>query len=162
VRRARQVVPDEAKLAAAITAAGEAPTTAYVDTVADKPLLEKLPARGRIVKRTTNEALGLTEWTLSNGVRVVLKPTTFKQDQILMRAVSPGGTSLAPDADYVPALTADDVISQADLDRSRRRRSTSCSPGRTPPSRPTSAKCRKAFAARRRGRISRRCSSSST
>ena len=40
-------------------------------------------------------AFGITEWTLSNGVRVVLKPTTFKQDEILFRAFSPGGTSLA-------------------------------------------------------------------
>ena len=52
-------------------------------------------------RRPTNEALGITEWQLSNGVRVVLKPTTFKQDEILFRAVSPGGTSLASDEDFV-------------------------------------------------------------
>jgi zinc protease len=103
-------VPDETKLAAAITAAGDGPSTAYVDEVANRPLLDKLPPRGRITKRVANDAFGITEWTLSNGVRVVLKPTMFKQDQILFRAVSPGGTSLASDQDFVPAMTADEVI----------------------------------------------------
>ena len=109
------VVPDEAKLTAAIAAAGEGPTTAYVDTVVNRPLLDKMPSRGRITKRTTKDAIGITEWTLSNGVRVVLKPTTFKQDQILFRAVSPGGTSLASDADFIAAATADRVIAAGGL-----------------------------------------------
>ena len=59
--------------------------------------------------------LGITEWRLSNGVRVVLKPTTFKQDEILFRAVSPGGTSLASDEDFVPAATADQVVAAGGL-----------------------------------------------
>jgi zinc protease len=56
------------------------------------------------------EAAGVTEWELANGVKVVLKPTTFKQDEIIFRATSPGGTSLASDADYVPASTATQVV----------------------------------------------------
>ena len=48
-------------------------------------------------------------------MRVVLKPTTFKQDEILFRAVSPGGTSLASDEDFIPAETADAVIAQGGL-----------------------------------------------
>jgi zinc protease len=43
-------------------------------------------------------------------VKVVLKPTTFKADEILFRATSPGGTSLAGDKDYIPASTATQVI----------------------------------------------------
>ena len=82
-------------------AAAAAPLTAYVDTVSTQPLLDALPTPGTIATTTTNEALGITEWKLSNGVTVVLKPTTFKQDEILFRAVSPGGTSLASDADFV-------------------------------------------------------------
>ena len=49
-------------------------------------------------RRRRSRPSGITEWTLSNGVRVVLQPTTFKQDEILFRAFSPGGTSLAADA----------------------------------------------------------------
>jgi zinc protease len=46
---------------------------------------------------------------------VVLKPTTYKQDEILFRAISPGGTSLASDQDFIPAETADAVVAQGGL-----------------------------------------------
>ena len=108
-------VPDETRLAAAIKAASGKPLTAYVDAVNALPLLEPLPAPGRIAKVTTKDTLGITEWELSNGVRVVLKPTTFKQDEILFRAVSPGGTSLASDQDFVAAETASEVIGRGGL-----------------------------------------------
>ena len=66
--------------------------------------------------RTANRAdFGITEWELSNGVKVVLKPTTNKEDQVLFRAFSPGGTSLAPDADFIPADSASSVISAGGL-----------------------------------------------
>ena len=48
-------------------------------------------------------------------MRVVLKPTTFKQDEILFRAFSPGGTSLASDQDFIAAETADQVVAQGGL-----------------------------------------------
>ena len=111
----RSSLPTEARLAAVIDAAKSAPLTAYVDTVSTQPLLPRLPSPGSIATTSTNEALGITEWRLSNGVRVVLKPTTFKQDEILFRAVSPGGTSLASDEDVIPAQTADAVIAQGGL-----------------------------------------------
>src|SRR4029434_5782635 len=83
---------------------------AYVDTIGTAVLLESLPAPGKIVNASTNEKTGLTTWELANGVKVVLKPTTFRADDIQFRATSPGGTSLANDADYVPASTAAQVI----------------------------------------------------
>jgi zinc protease len=95
-------VPDEAALAAVIKKSGGEALTAYVDTVSAKPLLENEPKPGTVSK-TVTKTPGVTEWTLSNGVRVVLDPTTFKQDEILFRAFSPGGTSLADDKDFVPA-----------------------------------------------------------
>jgi zinc protease len=67
------------------------------------------------VKTTTKDAIQITEWELANGVKVILKPTTFKQDEILFRATSPGGTSLARDADYVPASTATQVVTAGGL-----------------------------------------------
>jgi len=73
-------------------------------------LLDKIPEPGRVAKTSEKAALGITEWELSNGVRVVLKPTTFRQDEIVFRAFSPGGTSLASDADYIPASTASLLI----------------------------------------------------
>jgi zinc protease len=110
-RKAGVAVPDEAKLAAALKNSGGSAVTAYVDTVSARPLLETEPKPGSIAKTVAKDA-GITEWTLSNGVRVVLEPTTFKQDEILFRAFSPGGTSLAADKDFVAAETADQVVPQ--------------------------------------------------
>ena len=111
----RPSLPSEAALAAVIDGADGALLTAYVDTVSTQPLLARLPSAGTIATTSTIEALGITEWRLSNGVRVVLKPTMFQQDEILFRAVSPGGTSLASDRDFVPAATAAAVIAQGGL-----------------------------------------------
>jgi zinc protease len=111
----RRSLPGEAKLAAVIKAASGAPLTPYLDAVSTQPLLAQLPSPGAVTATSTNEVLGITEWRLSNGVRVVLKPTTFKQDEILFRAVSPGGTSLASDEDFVPAETAGQVIAVGGL-----------------------------------------------
>lgn len=113
--RAGVAVPTQASLASALASVGVRTLTAYVDRVNTAPLLDPLPSPGRVATTTSDAALGLTEWRLSNGVRVVLKPTTFKADEVLFRAVSPGGTSLAPDADYVAAATADDVVSEGGL-----------------------------------------------
>jgi zinc protease len=107
-------VPDEAKLAAVIKNAGGEALTAYVDAVSNAPLIETTPKPGSVAK-TVTKTPGITEWTLSNGVRVVLEPTTFKQDEILVRAFSPGGTSLADDQDFVAAETATEVVTDGGL-----------------------------------------------
>ncbi len=99
-------VPDQTKLAAVIASAEKKELTAYVDTVGTQPLIDAVPAAGAITKTATKDAFGITEWELSNGVKVVLKPTNFKEDEVLFQAFSPGGTSLASDADYIPAQTA--------------------------------------------------------
>ena len=103
-------VPTEADLAAAMRTASNRPLQPYVDAVANVPLLDSTPTAGTVVKTTTREADGITEWELSNGVRVALKPTTFKEDEILVRGFSLGGTSLASDPDFTSAETAGQVI----------------------------------------------------
>src|SRR5688572_29937707 len=111
----KATLPDAAKMTAAIAPAGGRPLDAYADTVNTQPLLEPLPSPGRIATTPTNEKPGITEWRPSNGLRVVLKPTNFKEDEILFRAISPGGTSLASDTDFSPADTADAVVAQGGL-----------------------------------------------
>ena len=59
----------------------------------DRPLVENAPQAGTIVKEKFNKKLGTTEWTLSNGIKVVIKPTEFKNDQIIMSMESEGGLS---------------------------------------------------------------------
>ncbi len=109
------VLPTEAKLAGVMMAATSKTLTAYEDSVSREPLLRAAPTPGRVVATATKDAFGITEWTLSNGVHVVLKPTTFRQDEVLVTAFSPGGTSLASDADLIPAETAAQVVGAGGL-----------------------------------------------
>jgi zinc protease len=104
------VLPTEAELAADLKSAMRKPLQPYVDTVGSQQLMEHMPEPGSIVKTVERPEAGVTEWHLSNGATVVLKPTTLKEDQILFRATAPGGTSLAGDDDFIPARTADVVV----------------------------------------------------
>jgi zinc protease len=115
--KAAGTLPDAASIEAVFNAAPSRPLTAYVDRVAGSTLLDVLPEPKAVVKTSTREALGLTEWQLANGVKVVLKPTPFRQDEILLRAFSPGGTSLASDADFIPASSAAQVVAAGGLGR---------------------------------------------
>ncbi|MBX6331755.1 MAG: insulinase family protein [Gemmatimonadaceae bacterium] len=67
-------------------------------TVAASPLLERLPTPGRIVGERQYQRAGVTEWTLSNGARVLLKSTSNDPDEVLLTAWSPGGFSRMPDS----------------------------------------------------------------
>jgi zinc protease len=69
---------------------------AYVDDVVDAPLLKTEPKPGKVVSEKSFPKLNMTELTLSNGVKVMLKPTDFKNDQILIKATAKGGYSLFP------------------------------------------------------------------
>src|SRR5688572_4332405 len=102
-------VPTQAQLSAAIAAASSAPLTAYVDTVTSATLITTMPTSGTIAKEATR-GFGITEWTLSNGIKVVLKPTDFKADEIMFSATSPGGTSLASDADHLSTDNASTFV----------------------------------------------------
>jgi zinc protease len=103
-------LPTEAQLATVVRTAAAKRLQPYVDAASVRALMDAPPPRGTIVKTTVRADAGITEWTLSNGATVVLKPTTLKEDQILFRALAPGGTSLASDADFLSARVADDVV----------------------------------------------------
>ena len=76
-----------------------------------KALVKKAPKCGKIKSITTNDALGTTEWILKNGIKVVIKPTTFKQDEILMTATSKGGLSKVKKIEDLPsAMMAADIV----------------------------------------------------
>ena len=78
-------------------------------------LVKKGPKAGKVVKEKYNEALGTTEWTLKNGVRVIFKPTEFKKDEILMEAYAPGGFSLVETADLPSAHLATDAVQMSGI-----------------------------------------------
>ena len=108
-------VPGEKELLAVLEEVKRQEIVPYEDTTTDAPLLPDMPEPGEVVSKRTIEAAGVTEWTLSNGARVVLKPTAFKEDEILLRATSAGGISLASDESLVPANTADQVVAAGGL-----------------------------------------------
>lgn len=95
-------LPTEAQLLAALKNASNN-VTAYVDNSVNKPLLNEKPTAGKIVNEQKNEKMGVTALTLSNGIKVLLKPTDFKNDQIIFNSFSKGGTSLATDANLQSA-----------------------------------------------------------
>jgi zinc protease len=85
----------------------------YKDVVDDQPLVEALLKTQKIVEEKKIKDFEVTEWKLSNGIKVILKPTDFKNDEILMRAYSPGGNSLIDDNNYIPAATAGQLVNQS-------------------------------------------------
>ena len=96
------VYPTVEGFQAAIDAANSAEIAPYVDNVRNEPLMDmnKLPKKGKIVKESENELFGYKMLELSNGARVVLKKTDFKQDEITMSAFQRGGQSLYGEKDW--------------------------------------------------------------
>src|SRR6185295_10188757 len=106
-------VPTETELQAALTKATATRVTAWADTATSRPLMEHAPTAGTVVSRRGLEDLGVTIVRLSNGVEVWLKPTDFKNDQIVFSMAAPGGSSLAPPSDYAEASLATALVSAA-------------------------------------------------
>jgi zinc protease len=80
--------------------------TAYHDETSTLSLLIKEPVAGKIISESKDAKLGITTLTLSNGIKVLLKPTDFRNNEVSFAGFAPGGTSLYPDADYQSASAA--------------------------------------------------------
>lgn len=72
---------------------------AYEDKVSNEPLMKEAPKGGKIVSEKEGAIYGTTELTLSNGVKVYIKQTDFKADEIRMKGYSAGGNSLFDEKD---------------------------------------------------------------
>ncbi|HQS05629.1 MAG TPA: pitrilysin family protein, partial [Daejeonella sp.] len=108
-------LPDEAKVESWISGTKQSNISPYVDQVSDKPLLSDKLSGGKVISESKIPEIGLTEFKLSNGVKVVLKPTDFKNDEISFSAFSAGGSSLYSDADFQSALYATAIIRNGGL-----------------------------------------------
>ena len=106
-------VPTEQELLAAFQRADAATVAAYSENVSTAPLISEPPAGGTIVSESRDSVVGVTEWRLSNGIRVLLKPTDFKADEVLMRGWSPGGSSLVADGDLPSATLATTAVDRS-------------------------------------------------
>jgi len=107
--------PTNDELLQEIAAAKAAKLEAFKDSVSNDPLIQKLPKPGKVKKTVENKEQGTIEWTLSNRIKVILKPTKFKDDEIKMNAWSNGGMSLVPEKDLISAFLTTDVINQSGI-----------------------------------------------
>ncbi len=87
------VYPSDEELLTVLTSVKAETIEPYAEQVIDEPLVATPPAPGKIVKEEKNEAMDATVWTLQNGMKVILKNTDFKDDEIMMTATSVGGYS---------------------------------------------------------------------
>ena len=108
-------VPTESQVLDIIKSVKGMNIEAYTEKVSDAPLLAEMPAATSVTKKTDNALYGYTELLFGNGVRMILKPTDFKNDQILISSYSPGGTSLYPDNDIMSAMLASTIVTQSGL-----------------------------------------------
>lgn len=90
---AKESLPSHEALLALINEAKSSNPEPYQDKASDKPLISKTPKAGSIKKQLVNRKAGITTWFLSNGIKVHLKKTDFKQDEVMLQAWSPGGYS---------------------------------------------------------------------
>lgn len=108
-------VPTEQELAAVFDRIDTMTIAPYEDIALDQPLVSQSPEPSAVVAEQYIEPLDITHWTLANGVEVLVKPTDFKNDEIIFQAFSPGGYWLLDESDHIPALTASDIVSQGGL-----------------------------------------------
>jgi zinc protease len=105
-------LPTNDQLLSMTLAAASGEIKAYEDKVIASSLMEKKPVAGKILTEKTNDKIGTTELTLSNGIKVVLKPTDFKNDQVVMSSSRFGGQYLYPAEDRFNVEYAATIVSQ--------------------------------------------------
>ena len=104
------VIPTKEEVVADLKAMSKLAVDPYVDKVSNEPLIKEAPQGGKIVSQKDNALFGATELTLSNGIKVYVKKTDFKADEIRMQGFSLGGTSLFDAADKLNYSTMNGVV----------------------------------------------------
>jgi zinc protease len=110
----KATLPTETQLREWLNSAGKN-VTAYVDNTINKPLIAKLPKGSKVILTKKIPEIGVTELTFANGVRAILKPTDFKNDEILIGAYSNGGTNLYSDKEADNASLSSTIASMGGL-----------------------------------------------
>ena len=99
-------LPPDVDLRAALSSADRVAVTPWSETTITRELVEKKPEPAAVTSRRELKDLGVTIVRFANGVEAWLKPTDFKNDQVLFTMYARGGLSLAPPSDYVNASFA--------------------------------------------------------
>ena len=93
------VIPSESEIESTVLAAQQKQYDAYQEEEVPQTLMATLPAPGKIVSEKPYGKFGMTEITLSNGMKVYVKPTDFQADHVTMSMRGEGGTSVYGDKD---------------------------------------------------------------
>lgn len=102
--------PTEAEVAAMLKQVSEQELHPYNDETASKKLIENEPVPGKIKETKYDSELQITRMKLGNGAEVILKPTDYKSDEIILNAVSKGGALLYGKDDILNLKAFDDII----------------------------------------------------
>ncbi len=105
-------LPTDDNIKSIFKSASSTKLEAYVDKTVNKPLLSAVPKPSKVAEQKEIKEFGITELKLANGVHVFLKPTDFKNDEILFTSYSFGGTSIYPDKDYESAAFSDNLVEE--------------------------------------------------
>lgn len=105
-------IPKDQEIKDVLASVNNSKIDAYTDNLSGKKLIEKEPVAGKVVKVSSNATFGTTEWTLSNGAKVIFKSTDFKDDELLMDAWSVGGYTAAADNVIPSAMVMSSVVSE--------------------------------------------------
>jgi zinc protease len=108
-------LPTDAAIKAVYTKVKSEDLKPYVDKTSNKPLMAVMPTAGKVTEEKQIKDLGITEWKLSNGIKVVLKPTDFKNDEVVFNAYRWGGNSLYPDNENISATFSANIEDQAGI-----------------------------------------------
>ena len=106
----RAAVPAPNALLGLFAAVRQSDIAPYTETVSEAALIPLPLAPVPIRSERRDTTLGTVEWALANGARVILKPTDFKDDELLLQGWSPGGLSQAPDSLLTNARFAAQLI----------------------------------------------------
>ena len=108
-------IPTEEELLAIIAEVEASNVEPYNDNTVIEPLIDPTAKlKGSKIKTTTiNESLGFTEWTLKNGIKVIVRPSTLKADEVVINAASKGGCSMLNDDEYYHGQFLGMVMSQS-------------------------------------------------
>ncbi|MBM3443329.1 MAG: insulinase family protein [Bacteroidetes bacterium] len=104
-------LPTASQILSSLGTKAKASLEPWKEKILASSLLAESPKAGRIVKRSTDKLLGTTELTLSNGITVTLRPTDFKNDQILLNVSREGGFGGYPLTDKYNAENAASLTS---------------------------------------------------
>ncbi|MFH2142828.1 MAG: insulinase family protein [Bacteroidota bacterium] len=109
------VLPAESEILQLVKSASSMKIEPYVDKVSSEPFFAEQLTPGKVIAKEKNKEQDFEEWTLKNGIKVILKQTDFKQDEIVFSSYSMGGSSVYPTEKDVSAKIACDIISESGI-----------------------------------------------